>query len=129
MINLSALKMAILNPGHSRLKRELCLCLMEGETMCTLTFRTDLTKLPSPEQVLTNHYLNLYTRGLFFLFSPASQKTRDPTPRCFSLHSSCTRAEHCATYIAFLLKECQKSGEPPRLLVGKVEVCCNGTLN
>lgn len=63
MFNLSALKMDNLNPGHGHLKRGLCLCLMEGETMCTLACRMDLNKLPSPEQVLTVHLLDLYTRG------------------------------------------------------------------
>lgn len=97
MINLSALKMDNLNPGHGHLKRELCLCLMEGETMCILTCRMDLNKLPSPEQVLTVHLLNLHTResvsGVSIL-SLASMKTRAPTPRSTDVLSSCTQPEH-----------------------------------
>lgn len=92
MINLSALKMDNLNPGHGHLKLELCLCLMEGETMCTLTCRMDLNKLPSPEQVLTVHLLNLHTRegvSILSLLPPCKPEIRLLTPlMCFQVAHS-----------------------------------------
>lgn len=119
MFNLSTLRMDNLNPGHGHLKQELCLCLMERETMCALTLGMDLNKLPSPEQVLTNRYLNLYTRG-FSIFCHLSENQKYNSSLHFigfKLHSGWTLCVTCKT---FLLTECQESGEPSHLLVGKV---------
>lgn len=89
MISLSDLKMDNLNPGHGHLKLEFCL--IEGETMCTLACRMGLNKLPSPEQVLTVHLLNLYTKEGVSIPTLNSMQTRDQTPHCslvlFKLHS------------------------------------------
>lgn len=111
MINLSALKMDNLNPGHGHLKLELCLCLIEGETTCTLTCRMDLNKLPCPEQVLTVHLLNLHPREGVSILSLTSMQTRDPTPHSTDVLSNCTQPEHFVMHVKLFCLENARNQE------------------